>query len=67
MKQILKARQGSNPPKQPNTKLYRKRRKMRMRQQAAQMEHQAVVSAVGKLIKVSSTLLLATADLTCFD
>eukprot|EP00112_Aurelia_sp_Birch-Aquarium-sp1_P010373 Seg2218.5 transcript_id=Seg2218.5/GoldUCD/mRNA.D3Y31 product="putative protein R571" protein_id=Seg2218.5/GoldUCD/D3Y31 len=51
MKQILKARQGSNPPKQPNTKLYRKRRKMRMRQQAAQMEHQAVVSAVAKLIK----------------
>ncbi|XP_065053655.1 uncharacterized protein LOC135682618 isoform X2 [Rhopilema esculentum] len=51
MKMMLKARQGNNPPKQPNTKLYRKRRKMRMKQQAAQMEHQAVVTAVGKLIK----------------
>lgn len=51
MKMILKARQGSNPPRQPNTKLYRKRRKTRMKQQAAQMEHQAVVTAVGRLIK----------------
>eukprot|EP00794_Sanderia_malayensis_P003397 gene3397-3887_t len=51
MKTILKARQGSNPPRQPNTKLYRKRRKMRMKQRAAQIEHQHVVTAVGRLIK----------------
>ena len=31
---------------------------MRMKQQAAQMEHQAVVAAVGKLIKVNTSYLV---------
>lgn len=51
MKTKLAQRIGNEPPPPPNSKLYRKRRKLRISQAEATQEHQAVVSAVGRFMK----------------